>query len=53
MKSVAKMLALVAALGVATAMADDGGAKEEEPKGAPAPTNAPAQQAQSQSGASN
>lgn len=53
MKSVAKMLALVAALGVATAMADDGGAKKKEQKEAPAPTNAPTQQAQSPSGASN
>lgn len=52
MKTVAKMLALVAALGVATAMADAGCAKKEEKKEAPAQTNAPAQEAQSQSGAS-
>jgi len=46
-----KALALVAALGVASAMADAGCAKSEK-KEAPAQTNAPAAQAQSPSGSS-
>ncbi|MCX7819001.1 MAG: hypothetical protein N2652_07345 [Kiritimatiellae bacterium] len=51
MKTIAKALALVAAIGVVTAMADAGCAKKEEKKEAPAQTNAPAEKAQSQTGA--